>query len=87
MRFLDRLPKTCSIFDVTVKATYTGIEYVLQGILPEEQIAYYSQAVPVLTRPELTKLSYRVDLALYLSKFHQQLFVIATLTFQKGSQF
>ena len=86
MGFLDRLPKTGSIFDVTVKATYTGIEDVLQSVLSEEKVAYYPQAVPVLTRPELTQLSYCVYLTLYLPKFHQQLLVIATLTFQEGSQ-
>ena len=50
-RLLEGLPETAAIFDVTVITADSGIEYVLQGVLPEEQVAYYPHALPSLPRP------------------------------------
>jgi len=70
MRFFDGLPQTGPIFDVTVKATNTGIEDILQGIFSEEKVADNPKNGSILARPELSQLSYCVDLTFYLPEFN-----------------
>lgn len=65
-RLLEGLPETAAIFDVTVITADSGIEDVLQGVLSEEQVAYYPHALPSLPRPQLPQLRYCVYLTLQL---------------------